>query len=64
MAAAASSSSSPSGPGMSFHPYQKIAQATSGYALSKKDDKALFGPSTKWIVTEKIHGTHQLIQDA
>lgn len=60
MAAAASSSSNSSAApaGMIFHPYQKIAQATSGYALSKKDDKSLFGPSTKWVVTEKIHGAN------
>ncbi len=40
-----------------FYKYQKILDKTSGYNLTKSDNK-LFGPKTKWVVTEKIHGAN------
>lgn len=40
-----------------FYKYQKISDKTSGYNLTKADNK-LFGPKVKWVVTEKIHGAN------
>lgn len=43
---------------MSFiHKYQKISDKLSKYSLDKKDNK-LFSNKSKWIVTEKVHGSN------
>jgi len=40
-----------------IHKYQKISDKVSKYSLDKKDKK-LFSSKSKWIVTEKVHGSN------
>ena len=43
---------------MSFiHKYQKISDKVSKYSLDKQDNK-LFSNKSKWVVTEKVHGSN------
>jgi hypothetical protein len=40
-----------------IYKYQKISDKVSKYSLEKKDNK-LFSNKSKWIVTEKVHGSN------